>query len=103
MEDNSKKGIVVGGTAAALGGTAMAGGKVLKDNYVGKGLTKVKSISTKNFREGVLKKLDPKQFKEVIKKSKKLGGATMAVGGTVAGVSAYKHYKNKKKDDSTEK
>ena len=103
MDD--KKGIKVGATAAGLGGVAIGGAKFLEDNYKGKGLTKIKKLPTKEFRKGVVKAAEKLGTtpKEVIKNSKKLGTAIAVTGTTVAGVSAYKHYKNKKRNDTTEK
>lgn len=105
MDD--KKGIKVGATTAGIGGLAIGAGKFIEDNYKGKGLTKVKKINTKVFREGVKKVAEKTGTtpKNIIKGDKVLGSTAVAIGGTLAGVSAYKHYKNKKKNkkDDTNK
>lgn len=103
MED--KKGIKVGAAATGMGATAIGGAKFLEDNLKGKGLLKIKKISTQDFRRGVMKGAEKVGMspKTAVKTCKRLGAGVGAVGLGVAGVSAYKHYKNKKKkDDSTE-
>lgn len=92
-KDNTKKGIAVGTALTGLGagvyGLTKYGDKLAKPGL----RTAAKEIATKNFKGGA------KGIK-ALNNSGKIVGAT---GLAITGVSAYKHYKNKKKNDNPEK
>ena len=107
MEDNKKTGIKVGATTAGFGGLTLLGRKILKDNYEGKGPTRLKKYAPEKVKEAIVnsaKKVGTTP-EALIKSGKGIGIASIGAGSALVGVSAYKHYKNKKKkkDDSTEK
>lgn len=94
-EDYNKKGIAAGASMAGIGAGALGiahGDKFIKP---------AKKISAQ--RNLIKRTGSAKAAKELLKNTDKIGKASLAIGTTIAGVSAYKHFKNKKKDDNTEK
>lgn len=103
-DDLAKTGIVAGSGMVGLGGTA-AGLAAMSERILGSkkiSLGEKKALLTHLEERARVNKLKTADF---LKKSKKVGGITAAVGVPILGVSAYKHHKYKKqmKEDSKNK
>ena len=94
-EDYNKKGIAAGASMAGIGAGAL--GLAHGDKFI-------KPEKMINARRNLIKRTgSAKAAKELLSNTNKIGKASLAIGTTIAGVSAYKHFKNKKKNDNTEK
>lgn len=93
----AKQGMAAGALTAGTGGAILVGSsadKLLKNN----------PKLLREIRKSLInKKGGAKAAKEYLGNMKTAGKVMTGAGVAVAGVSAYKHYKNKKKDDNTEK
>lgn len=103
-DDLAKTGIVAGSGMVGLGGTA-AGLAAMSERILGSkkiSLGEKKALLTHLEERARVNKLKTADF---LKKSKKVGGITAAVGVPILGISAYKHHKYKKqmKGDSKNK
>lgn len=94
------KGIALGGTAAAIGGGFIGAAKLF-EKY-GPEIEKLEAPTVNQIKEAasrgkalaaVSESITPEKLKSI----KNVGKWTAAAGGSLAGVSAYKHYKAKKK------
>ena len=105
MENKEKRGMQVGGAAAGLGGLGMLAGKVVGDNVKGDGLFYFKRYGKESVNDSVKKasKVLRRNPEKLARGLKKTGAGVALAGSALAGVSAYKHYKNKKKDDTDKK
>lgn len=92
-----KTGIVAGSTLGTLGtGIAVSAHALDKAIKAGKDNKYTRGVRMQAGRSG-------QNSVKMLSRLKKGGAAMAAIGIPTAGVSAYKHYKNKKKDANTEK
>jgi len=101
-DDLAKTGIVAGSGMVGLGGTA-AGLAAMSERILGSkkiSLGEKKALLTHLEERARVNGLKTADF---LKKAKKVGGITAAVGAPILGISAYKHYKYKKQIKDKEK
>lgn len=98
------KGLALGSTAAGLGGATLLGREYIKRNLgavaAGEGPTieELKKATAKGKKLVDVAGVNP----ENLKTAKRVGAGLAVAGGTLAGVSAYKSYKARKKLEELE-